>query len=935
MDPKQRLHTGEDKTIEYLFGAQVPWWARHEWLRRFFCLPLTAVDKNYGKWKRARVSPRRFRRLREQLDRQYPPQIYSAENLIGREKEFNLLLDAFRLHVLRHPVLEKLFTKEELPKAFCLSGQSGTGKTFLTMVCLKQMLLEGHSNGVLVSPIIVRGSDVYSEFYGRSTKQLGKILDHAASTPSVVYIDEFQSFGKKVRGETGTEMEDTRVQDELNRWLDKVGSGRSRTLVLVATNAYEQTREDIRRRMTRIDLDSGITREMLLALIEDSLKREGWKGVAPIEIIEVLEHEATIRRRGSITPNDVRSVFREVKKARETPLLETLRKNLSFSIRQLPVSKHKVKIEEFIAASKNMKLYSEQEKSREVMDAVYLIRPKETRDEIGGLHDIKDRILNQISLAFNPKMAELGYDSNCRFLLLGPPGTGKTLLALVAAAENDVAFIKVRGGELMSGASYHGEPERRVKELFGLARQRSPCILFLDEADAIFWGGDSTSNKLLAQIKSELSELRPRDRIVVIATSNKEELIDRATRDRFEPHVYTVPPPQNDDEWNEVVEIHLRRIKPYLAADVEARKITRMFRRERVLSPRGVAETITEAHRLWASEISAATELRTATDDGKKAAVLAKYGADLDRIEKILPRAGDGPSLLHQVQPNNYRLTLKHFEWALNSLETLEDKHARDLTESLILPRAMPGVAYGLYTTSHGIGGILAVQCSVRPLTAGERQVSVTGQATSAVMGQVAVPDDSVLQSAENTVEAVRGWLWSTAKIDLEGVHIHFQMRSLSEGAPGQGVSGPSAGLTMLTALVSELADIGCPSSRVMTGTIGIKLDVGPVGGLGGYGSETGKLVGILKTKRVRITDLFVPKVNYEKARDEMNVLHEEEVRVHPVSSAREMWHTMFGLDETAILERIGLKMMQRNLGRKEKGTITDCLPRRSASATL
>lgn len=184
---------------------------------------------------------------------------------------------------------------------------------------------------------------------------------------------------------------------------------------------------------------------MLLALIEDSLKRERWKGVSPIEIMEVLEHEATIRRRGSITPNDVRSVFKEVKKARETPVLETLRKNLSFSISAFPPSKHRVRIEEFIAAAKTMKLYSEQEKSREVMDAVYLTRPKETRDQIGGLHDIKDRILNQISLAFNPKMIELGYDSNCRFLLLGPPGTGKTLLALVAAAENNVAFIKVRG----------------------------------------------------------------------------------------------------------------------------------------------------------------------------------------------------------------------------------------------------------------------------------------------------------------------------------------------------------------------------------------------------------------------------------------------------------------------------------------------------------
>jgi SpoVK/Ycf46/Vps4 family AAA+-type ATPase len=276
----------------------------------------------------------------------------------------------------------------------------------------------------------------------------------------------------------------------------------------------------------------------------------------------------------------------------------------------------------------------------------------------------------------------------------------------------------------MSGASYHGEPERRIKELFGLARQRSPCILFLDEADAIFWGGDATSNKLLAQVKSELSELTPKDRIVVIATSNKEELIDRATRDRFEPHVYTIPPPQNDGEWNEVVEIHLQRIKPYLASDVEGRKITRMFRRERILSPRGVAETITEAHRLWASEIGAASEIRAAADTGKRASALARFRADLERIEKMLPSIKGDRSVLEQVQADKYKLTLKHFEWALSSLETPEDKHARELTESLILPEPIPGVAYGLYTTGHGVGGIMAVQCSVRPLVAGKAGVS-------------------------------------------------------------------------------------------------------------------------------------------------------------------------------------------------------------------
>src|SRR5437016_12460746 len=97
-----------------------------------------------------------------------------------------------------------------------------------------------------VTPVILKGSDLYSEFYGKSTRQLGRFLDYASSVPSVVYIDEFQSFGRKVRGETGAEIEDTRIQDELNRWLDKIVSGKSRTMVIVATNAYEKIREDIR-----------------------------------------------------------------------------------------------------------------------------------------------------------------------------------------------------------------------------------------------------------------------------------------------------------------------------------------------------------------------------------------------------------------------------------------------------------------------------------------------------------------------------------------------------------------------------------------------------------------------------------------------------------------------------------------------------------------
>ena len=290
------------------------WWRKHTALRWVNYLALRFVDKDFVKWRKSKISPRRFRKIQQQLDRLYPPNKYSARGLIGRDKEYNLLLDSFRLHVLRHPMLKKWFERDELPKAICLTGESGTGKTFLTMVSMKQMLLEANRNGLLVSPIVIKGSDVFSEYYGRSTKQIGRLLEKATSTPSVVYIDEFQSFGKKVRGETGTEIEDTRVQDEINRWLDKILSNDARTMVIVATNSYEQTREDIRRRLSRVDLDSGITREMLLAIVRDKLASEDWRGISAEGILEILEREAALRRYGSITPNDVLSVFREVKR---------------------------------------------------------------------------------------------------------------------------------------------------------------------------------------------------------------------------------------------------------------------------------------------------------------------------------------------------------------------------------------------------------------------------------------------------------------------------------------------------------------------------------------------------------------------------------------------------------------------------------------------
>jgi AAA+ superfamily predicted ATPase len=568
---------------------------------------------------------------------------------------------------------------------------------------------------------------------------------------------------------------------------------------------------------------------------------------------------------------------------------------------------YKVSLEDFAQAARSMKFYVEREKSREIMDAVYIVTPKASRDDIGGLHDIRDKVLNHISLAFNRRMTELGYASNCRFLFFGPPGTGKTLLALVAAGENKVAFIKVRGGEVMSGAAYIGEPEKRVKDLFALARQRSPCILFLDEADAIFWGADPTGNKILAQVKAELSEIKPDEGIVVIAASNKENLIDQATRDRFEPNVYYVHPPLNDREWNEVVEIHLRRFQRFLHSEIDPAKITRLLRMQRILSPRAASETISEAHRLWASEVSAVHDLQVSKIDDERKTIEKRFVADLERVRDVLGISRtDGENVSFEtLNETNYPIRMYHFEKAIQALETNQAKQRREMEEALILTEPTPGASFGLYATEDGTGGIITVQCSVRPIIPGERQVSVTGNSTSTLVGQIVVSDESVLQSAENAAEAVSSMLWSASKIDLSRLHIHFQIRSILEGAPGQGVSGPSAGLAMVLALLSELTDLPISPSVVATGTIGVKLDIGPVGGLGGYGTQSGKIIGILKSQKVRVSDLVLPVANFRAAADEMTLLSDEGVRPHPISNVAECLNIVFGLSRDDIVLKI------------------------------
>jgi transitional endoplasmic reticulum ATPase len=156
-------------------------------------------------------------------------------------------------------------------------------------------------------------------------------------------------------------------------------------------------------------------------------------------------------------------------------------------------------------------------------------------------------------------------------LLYGPPGTGKTLLAKAVANESESNFISVKGPELLS--KWVGESEKGVREVFSKARENAPTIVFFDELDSIAGergqqtGDSGVSERVVSQLLTELDGLETLEDVVVIATTNRPDLIDDALvrPGRLDRHIH-VPVP-NEEGRQAIFAVHTRD-KP-LADDVD------------------------------------------------------------------------------------------------------------------------------------------------------------------------------------------------------------------------------------------------------------------------------------------------------------------------------------------------------------------------------
>ncbi len=198
---------------------------------------------------------------------------------------------------------------------------------------------------------------------------------------------------------------------------------------------------------------------------------------------------------------------------------------------------------------------------REVMVEI----PKVAWEDVGGLDEAKQEIIEAVEwpLKRPEKFRKMGIRPPKGILLYGPPGTGKTLLAKAAANESSANFISIRGPQLLS--KWIGESEKAVREVFKKARQVAPSILFLDELDAIapirgMDFGSKASERVVNQLLTELDGIEVLKNVVVIAATNRPEIVDPALirSGRFDRLVFVGPPARAGRV--EIFRIHLKNI---------------------------------------------------------------------------------------------------------------------------------------------------------------------------------------------------------------------------------------------------------------------------------------------------------------------------------------------------------------------------------------
>lgn len=202
--------------------------------------------------------------------------------------------------------------------------------------------------------------------------------------------------------------------------------------------------------------------------------------------------------------------------------------------------------------------------------------PKVTFQDVAGLSEAKEEIEEIVSFLKNPKRyTELGGKIPKGALLVGPPGTGKTLLAKAVAGEANVPFFSMSGSDFVE--MFVGVGASRVRDLFAQAKAKSPCIIFIDEIDAIgrargknpSMGGNDERENTLNQLLTEMDGFGTNSGIIILAATNRVDILDKALlrAGRFDRQIYVDLPDFTDRKA--IFKVHLRGVKSDDSIDID------------------------------------------------------------------------------------------------------------------------------------------------------------------------------------------------------------------------------------------------------------------------------------------------------------------------------------------------------------------------------
>jgi transitional endoplasmic reticulum ATPase len=226
---------------------------------------------------------------------------------------------------------------------------------------------------------------------------------------------------------------------------------------------------------------------------------------------------------------------------------------------------------------------------KDFMDAYKEVQPTALRevmieipnihwDDIGGLEPVKKELKEAIEwpLKYPEMFRRMGIKPPRGIFLYGPPGTGKTLLAKAVANESEANFISVKGPEIFS--KWVGESEKAIRETFRKARQAAPCIIFFDEIDAIaprrgMDVGSHVTETVVNQLLTEMDGLEELKEVVVIAATNRPDMVDAALLrpGRFD-KLIMLPAPDLETR-RKIFDVHTKRVP--LAKDVDLDKLAK------------------------------------------------------------------------------------------------------------------------------------------------------------------------------------------------------------------------------------------------------------------------------------------------------------------------------------------------------------------------